>query len=476
MQRPYPSARAGQARHDGRVTSADVVDNLRANFDAGLTRPLSWRRSQLRQLIRLLQEGEDELLGALRADVGKPATEAWMSELALTVAELEFMIDHLADWAEPEKAKLPLWVRPGRGYVRREPLGVALVIAPWNYPVELVVLPMAAALAAGNCVVGKPSELAPITSETLASLVPRFLDERAVAIVEGGVPETTELLSRRWDHIFYTGNARVARVVMEAAARHLTPVTLELGGKSPTIVCRDANLDVAARRIAWGKFFNAGQTCIAPDHVLVDEAVHDELVAKVTAATRSFYGSDPRRSPDYARIVNDAHFNRLVELLDGGGYKEVVLGGDRDEASLYLGPTVVDGIEDDAPAMGQEIFGPILPIRAVADVDAAIAHVTAGDKPLALYAFTESKATAEHIVERTSSGGVVINHVLLQFGVPGLPFGGVGASGTGSYHGRAGFETFSHRKAVLVKPTRPDPPITYPPITAWKQRILRRVM
>ncbi len=423
-----------------------------------------------------MQEGEDELLGALHADLRKPATEAWMSELAVTVAELEGMIDHLAEWAEPEKVAIPLSIRPGRGYVRPEPLGVALVIAPWNYPVELVILPVAAALAAGNCVVAKPSELAPITSQTLAQLVPRFLDERAVAIVEGGIPETTELLSQRWDHIFYTGNGRVGRVVLEAAARHLTPVTLELGGKSPAIVCRDANLDVAARRIAWGKFFNAGQSCIAPDHVLVDDAVHDELVARVTAATRSLYGTDPRQSKDYARIVNRAHFNRLAGLIDGGGYREMVLGGERDEGSLYLAPTVVDGIEDEAPAMGQEIFGPILPIRAVADLDAAIAHVNAHDKPLALYAFTESKVTTDHIVERTSSGGVVVNHVLLQFGVPALPFGGVGPSGTGAYHGRAGFDTFSHRKAVLDKPSRPDPRMIYPPMKAWKRLLLRRLM
>jgi aldehyde dehydrogenase (NAD+) len=366
--------------------------------------------------------------------------------------------------------------RPGKSYVLREPLGVALVIAPWNYPLQLLLLPMAAAIAAGNCVVTKPSELAPATSTAVARLLPRYLDPAAVAVVEGGVPETTALLAQRFDHIFYTGNGRVGRIVLHAAAEHLTPVTLELGGKSPAIVAADADLAVAARRIAWGKFFNAGQTCVAPDHVLVHRSVHARFVTELAKAVRQFYGSDPRQSADYARIVNDQHFTRVTGLLDAGGYDRIVTGGDRDAVSRYLAPTVVDGAREDSALMGEEIFGPVLPILPVDDVTAAVAHVNSGDKPLALYAFTGDQDTVDQILRDTSSGGVLINHTLLQLSVPGLPFGGVGQSGMGAYHGRWGFETFSHRRAVLHKPAKPDLPVQYPPYTGWKQKVLRKVL
>ena len=455
------------------MVPTEVMAPLRESFDAGLTRPLHWRRAQLRQLKRLLTEGEDELLDALAADMGKPRTEAWLSELALTLAEIDVMIDHLDEWAAPEKVKVPMLAQPGKAEIVREPLGVVLVIAPWNYPVQLLVLPMAAAIAAGNCVVGKPSEVVPKVSAAVAGLVPRFLDERATAIVEGGVDETTALLEQRWDHVFYTGNGQVGRVVMRAAAEHLTPVTLELGGKSPTIVDADADIAVAARRIAWGKFFNAGQTCVAPDYLLVHEQVHDQLVDELGQAVRSFYGEDPRTSPDYARIVNERHFRRLTGLLDGGGYGEVAHGGERDEPTRYLAPTVLTGVEPEAPVMGEEIFGPILPVRAVPDVDAAIAEVRGGDKPLALYAFTGSDDTARRILDGTSSGGACVNGTILHLGVPELPFGGVGESGIGSYHGKWGFETFTHRKSVLTKPTWIDPPVGYPPYSGWKQRLIR---
>jgi aldehyde dehydrogenase (NAD+) len=366
--------------------------------------------------------------------------------------------------------------QPGKATIVPEPLGVALVIAPWNYPVQLLLLPMAAAVAAGNAVVGKPSELTPATSAALARLVPRYLDERAVAVVEGGVPETTGLLEQRWDHIFYTGNGRVGRVVMAAAAKHLTPVTLELGGKSPVIVDRDANLRVAARRIAWGKFLNAGQTCVAPDYALVHEAVAEPLLDEVRGALRRFYGSDPRQSPDYGRIVNASHFRRLTGLIDAGGFDRLVVGGERDEAARYIAPTVLSGVAPDAAVMGEEIFGPILAVRTVPDVDAAMDEINAGDKPLALYAFTGSKRTAERIVAGTSSGGVCVNGTVLHLGVPGLPFGGVGESGMGAYHGRTGFDTFSHRKAVLTRSVHPDLPVAYPPYRGWKEKVMRRFL
>jgi len=392
----------------------------------------------------------------------------------VAAGEVRYALGKLRRWTRPERVRAPLAIFPGRASIHREPLGVVLVIAPWNYPVQLLLTPMAAALAAGNCVVGKPSELAPATSAALARLVPRYLDPAAVAIVEGGVPEATALLAERWDHIFYTGNAKVGRVVARAAAEHLTPLTLELGGKSPVLVDANADLEVAARRIAWGKWMNAGQTCVAPDHVLVAEEVAEELTERIISAVTSFYGADPHASPDYARIVNDHHFARLASLTDDPGH-EILSGGQRDAGERYLAPTVVASVAPGAAVMAEEIFGPILPVLPVTDVDEAIARVNEHDKPLAVYAFTRSTATAARIVERTSSGGVCLNGTLLQLCVPGLPFGGVGASGFGSYHGRFGFETFSHRKAVLAKGVRPDIPLAYPPLSGLKERLLRRL-
>ncbi|HSP30226.1 MAG TPA: aldehyde dehydrogenase family protein, partial [Ilumatobacteraceae bacterium] len=281
---------------------------------------------------------------------------------------------------------------------------------------------------------------------------------------------------QRFDHIFYTGNGKVGRIVMRAAAEHLTPVTLELGGKSPAIVAADANIQVTAKRIAWAKFLNAGQTCVAPDYVLVDERVEDELVSALAAAVTTFYGDDPRQSNDYARIVNERHHDRLMKLLEAGGYDATVIGGTGDRASRYLAPTVLAGVKPDAAVMDDEIFGPILPVLRVGDVDEAIRFVNDRDKPLALYAFSSDDDTLEHVVASTSAGGVTLNHAVLHLAVPDLPFGGVGESGMGSYHGKSGFDTFSHLKAVLDKPTRPDPALMYPPYTNLKKKILRRFM
>ena len=457
------------------VPVSEIVKVLREGFDDGLLRDVAARKAQLRQLRRLLVEQEDRLLTALTADLGKPPVESFVADIGFTITEISGLMKHLDRWVKPRRVGVPLVARPGRAWIVPEPLGVALVIAPWNYPVALLLAPAAAALAAGNAVVLKPSEVSGHTAAALAELVPRYLDERLVAVVPGGIEETTALLAERFDHIFYTGNGRVGRVVMEAAARHLTPVTLELGGKSPAIVAADANVEVAARRIAWGKFLNAGQTCVAPDYVLVDRRVERELLEQLAAAVGRFYGRDPKASADYARIINDAHFRRLTELLDAGGYASVVCGGQHDRATRYLAPTVLAGVEPGAAVMGEEIFGPLLPVLAVDHVDEAIAFVNERDKPLALYAFGGQAAT-DRVVERTSSGGVCLNHTIVQVGVPELPFGGVGASGTGAYHGRAGFERFSHLKAVLSKPTRPDPPVLYPPYTRLKRWLLRRAV
>ena len=454
----------------------DIVEHLREGFRSGITRDLESRRVQLKQMRRMIEENEDVLLDALVADMGKPRIEAYMTELAFTLTEIDDAVKNLGKWAAPTKVKLPLNFKPGSARLRPEPLGTVCIIAPWNYPVQLLLAPLIPALAAGNTAVVKPSEVTPTVADTLADLVPRYLDGRVVSVVTGGVDETTALLDERFDHIFYTGNGAVGRIVMAAAAKQLTPVTLELGGKSPTIVADDANLKVAARRVAWGKFVNAGQTCIAPDYVLVDERVEDEFVTELTSAIHDFYGDEPRDSPDYTRIVNTGHHDRLMAMLDAGGYDRTVIGGEGDRLERYLAPTILSGVKPDAAVMNEEIFGPILPIVPVSDIDEAIRFVNDRDKPLALYAFSEDDRRLERIVEHTSAGGVTLNHVVLHFGVAGLPFGGVGESGIGSYHAKAGFDRFSHAKPVLNKPTKPDPSLLYPPYTSFKERILRRFL
>jgi aldehyde dehydrogenase (NAD+) len=452
---------------------AAVHKRLRAAFDSGRTRPIEWRKAQLRALRKLLGEGERELLEALRLDLGKSPTEGHLTEVGFARGEVDHALRHLDAWVRPVRVPTPLLQQPGHARIHHDPLGVVLVIGPWNYPTQLVLAPLAAALAAGNAVVLKPSEVAPHSSRAVARLVPRYLDPEAVAVVEGGVPETTALLEEQWDHILYTGNGTVGRIVMAAAAKHLTPVTLELGGKSPAIVDRSADLDVAARRLAMGKFTNAGQTCIAPDYVLVDRAVERPLAARLRDTVRDFYGPDPRVSGDYGRIVNARHFARIVALLDGDGAGEVIFGGERDEAARYIAPTALSGTDPSAAIMREEIFGPVLPILPVDDVGEAIQFVNGRDKPLALYVFAEDETVADRVLAETTSGGACVNATVFHFAVPGLPFGGVGESGMGAYHGQAGFETFSHRKGVLVKSTRLDPSLAYPPYRGLKGRLLR---
>jgi aldehyde dehydrogenase (NAD+) len=449
------------------------VARLRATFESGRTRPLRWRRDQLEALRAMLVEREADLLAALKADLGKPPTEAWATDVGFVISEITHALRHLRAWSRPERVWAPMVTRPASARIVREPVGVALVIAPWNYPVQLLLSPLVGALAAGNCVVGKPSEVAPATAAALAELLPKYLDTDAVAVVEGGVAETQALLAQRFDYIFYTGNGRVGRIVMEAAARHLTPVTLELGGKSPVIVDDDADLAVAARRVAWGKYLNAGQTCIAPDYALVVKGREDQFVEHVRRAIFDFYGADPKASPDYGRIVNDQHLRRLAGLLEGG---QPTVGGGVDEVDRYVAPTVLQRVREDAPVLQDEIFGPILPVVPVDDVDAAVAYVNAHEKPLALYLFTRSHATRDRVLEQTTSGGVAVNATMYQVAVPGLPFGGVGPSGMGAYHGKASFDTFSHAKSVLRKPGKPDPALAYPPYTATKDRLIRRFL
>ncbi|MFF3737030.1 aldehyde dehydrogenase family protein [Streptomyces sp. NPDC002566] len=429
---------------------AATVARLRATFRTGRTKPVEWRTGQLRRLREMLTEQGPELAAALHADLGKSRTEAYRTEIDFTVREIDHTLDRLDDWLRPEPAPVPAHLGDdATAWTQYDPLGVVLVIAPWNYPAQLLLSPMVGALAAGNAVVAKPSELAPATSAALARLLPAYLDTDAVAVVEGGVPETTALLAERFDHVFYTGNGTVGRVVMRAAAEHLTPVTLELGGKSPVFIDRDTDLTVVADRLARGKFLNAGQTCVAPDYVLTDPETAAALEPALTAAVEALYGKDPQACEEYGRIVNERHFDRLTALLDSG---RTVVGGDSDRTAKYIAPTVLADVDPESPVMREEIFGPVLPILTVSGLDEAIAFINDRDKPLALYVFSESEDTRRRVAAETSSGGLGHGLPLAHLTVSDLPFGGVGESGTGNYHGRYSLETFSHRKAVLDKP------------------------
>ncbi|MFE1392867.1 aldehyde dehydrogenase family protein [Nocardiopsis alba] len=456
------------------VDIPETVARLRGTFASGRTKPLAWRRAQLRALRRMLVEERPTLEKVLQDDLGKSPLEAHTTEIGFVINEIDHTLKHLASWLRPERVSVPMALAPARARRVREPLGTVLVISPWNYPVNLALAPMVGALAAGNSVLLKPSELAPATSNALADLLPRYLDTEAVAVVEGGVPESTALLAERFDHIFYTGNSTVARIVMAAAVEHLTPVTLELGGKSPAIVEPGVDLATVARRLAWGKFTNAGQTCAAPDYVLAIGDTAAGLQRELGAAITEMFGSDPRKSPDYGRVVNERHFDRLTALMDSG---EVVVGGSSDRADLYIAPTVLGGVSPDSPVMAEEIFGPILPIVEVADLDEAIAYVNDHEKPLALYGFTDSDVTKRRLTTETSSGAVGFGLPIAHLAVPDLPFGGVGESGMGAYHGKASIDVFSHTKSVLDKSLVMDTMrVAYAPITQLKEKILRRML
>jgi aldehyde dehydrogenase (NAD+) len=456
------------------IDPAGLVSTLRAGFDAGVTKPLAWRRRQLHALRGLLVDGGADLERALAADLGKSPAESQVSEIGVVVAEVDHALRHLRRWARSTPVAVPYAVAPASARIVPEPLGVVLVIGPWNYPVQLMLAPLVGALAAGNAVVLKPSELAPATSAALARLVARHLDARAVAVAEGGAETTTEILRERFDHIFFTGGGGVARIVARAAAENLTPTTLELGGKSPVWIDDTVDVEQAARRLAWGKFMNAGQTCVAPDYVLATPDVAARLTSALERAVSAFYGPDPSSSADYGRIVADRHVARLAGLLEG---EHPAVGGTIGRAARYVAPTVVDGARLDSPLMSEEIFGPILPIVHVADLDEAIGVIRSRAKPLALYVFSSSREVERRLLRETSSGAVGVGVPSAHLLVPGLPFGGVGASGSGAYHGRRSFDTFTHEKAVLRKPLSPDTiALVYPPFTARREGFIRRVI
>jgi len=449
-----------------------TLARLRQTFDSGKTQPIEWRLAQLGEIERMMREHEDDFAEALRLDLGKCRFEAVMTEMSFVATEAKYARKHLGRWMKAQRVRTPIMAQPGRSYIRPEPKGVVLIVAPWNYPMSMVMAPLVGAVAAGNCAVMKPSEITAHTSAALASILPRYLDTDAFAVVEGGVPETTELLEQRFDHILYTGNERVARVVMTAAAKHLTPVTLELGGKSPCLIDKSADLEVAASRIAWGKFINAGQTCVAPDHVLVHKEVAQQFVDALAGKIREFYGDDPSQSPDFCRIASERHTARFQQLLAG---QQIHTGGRVDVAKRYVEPTIVLDPAPDSALMQEEIFGPVLPVITVDEMHHAIKFVADRPKPLALYLFTKSKVLEDAVLHRLSAGSVCVNDAVIFMVSPELPFGGIGNSGMGRYSGWYGFETFSHMKPVMKRSFRFDAPMRYPPYTEQKARLLKLV-
>jgi aldehyde dehydrogenase (NAD+) len=464
-------------RSSGTGTAGDTdftpeLRRLRIAFDGGRTQSLTWRAAQLSALETMLAVCEKEIISALKSDLGKPPQESWMTEISAVSSEAAYCRRKLPRWARPRLVHTPVIAQPARSWLQPEPLGVVLIIGAWNYPVQLTLAGLCAAIAAGNCVIIKPSELAPATSAFLAQRMPEFLDSDCVSVVEGGAGETALLLEHPFDHILYTGSGRVGRIVMSAAARHLTPVTLELGGKSPCVVLPDANLEVAARRIAWGKFTNAGQTCIAPDYILTDAETEARLVPRLIDAIRKMYGDDPAQSESYGRIVNARHFERLKGLLGSG---TLVLGGQTDAADRYIAPTLLTNVSPDSAVMREEIFGPVLPVLRTGGEADAIRFIREREKPLAAYLFTDNHAAEQRFLDGVSAGNVCINDTMMFMAVHELPFGGVGASGMGAYSGAQGFRTFSHMKAVMKRGWWPDIALRYAPYSESRWRWLRRL-
>jgi len=437
-----------------------LVEKQRAYFETRVTLPLQWRREQLGALERTVRKYEAEILAALRSDLNKSPEEAYLTEVGSIYGEVKTALKNVKSWMKPRKGSAPLVIQPARAYQYSDPLGVTLIIAPWNYPYQLSIAPLIGALAAGCTAVLKPSELAPATSAVLARLLGEAFPPEVVAVVEGDAQASQALLAERWDLIFFTGGTAVGRVVAEAAAKHLTPTVLELGGKSPCIIDRSADLEVTARRIAWGKYVNAGQTCIAPDYVLIPPDLKERFAGLVGKAVQEFYGKDPRASSDYGRIISARHFERVSALAKDG---TVVLGGERDADSRYFSPTVITDAPLTSPLMQDEIFGPLLPLVDCGSIDEAIRFVRSRPKPLALYSFASDAAVNERVLTETSSGGAVTNDVCVHFAVEGLPFGGVGESGLGGYHGQASFDAFSHKKSVVKRPFALDMKLRYPP-------------
>lgn len=447
-----------------------LVEKQRAYFAEGKTLPVQERIRALERLGQALKSSEAELCRALKADLGKSRTESYMCEIGLTLSELGYVKKHLRSWSKDRRVRTPLSQFHARSFTVQEPYGVVLVMSPWNYPVLLTLEPLIGALAAGNCCVVKPSAYSPETSSVMAKILRSVFPEEYVAVVEGGRQENQGLLAQKFDYIFFTGGVNVGKLVMEKASAHLTPVTLELGGKSPCIIDETANLKLAARRLAFGKYLNCGQTCVAPDYVLVHEKVKERFLGYVKEEIVRMYGARPLENPDYGKIVNRKHFDRLLGLMNP---EKLVFGGESREESLQIAPAVLDGVTPEDAVMQEEIFGPLLPILTVRSMEEALSFVNDRPKPLAFYIFTQDKKVEQMFLRRASFGGGCVNDTIIHLATSAMGFGGVGNSGMGSYHGKKSFDTFSHEKSIVKKYNWIDLPMRYQPYTEQKEKMIR---
>lgn len=449
---------------------AQLAERQRSYFQSGKTLDIEGRIRALERLESGILKYEPRLLEALKKDLGKSGMESYMCEVGLTLSELRYVKKHVRRWSKDHVAPTPLAQFHAKSFTVQEPYGVALVMSPWNYPVLLTLEPLIGALAAGNCCVVKPSAYSPATSRVMAEMIGELFSREYVAVVEGGRAENAGLLEQKFDYIFFTGGVKVGKLVMEKASAHLTPVTLELGGKSPCIIDHTANLKLAARRLAFGKYLNCGQTCVAPDYVLVEKSVKDRLLEYLCQEIRAQYGEEPLKNPDYGKMINRKHFDRVSGLIDE---KKVVLGGESDPGTLRIAPTVLDGVLPEDKVMQEEIFGPVLPVLTVESMDEACAFVKARPKPLALYLFTGDKATEKRFLKEVPFGGGCVNDTIIHLATSHMGFGGVGNSGMGSYHGKKSFDTFSHEKSIVKKYTWMDMPLRYQPYDKLKERLVR---
>ncbi|RUA31858.1 MAG: aldehyde dehydrogenase [Bacteroidetes bacterium] len=451
----------------------ELVQSQKDYFNSNITKDTEFRIRQLKHLKSVLKANEKLLDGAIYKDFKKSSFENYVTELSLIYHEINLAMGDLKEWSKKKKVSTPTSMLPGSSYILPEPLGVTLTIGAWNYPYQLSIAPVVAALAAGNTAIIKPSELALNTSHAMAAVINDNFESQYLHVVEGGVEETTALLQEKFDKIFYTGSGNVGRIIMTAAAKHLTPVTLELGGKSPAFVFQDANLKIAAQRLVWAKYLNGGQTCVAPDYLLVEKDVKEELIEEIQRQILKYHGENPMESEGFVRIINPRHFDRILKLIEP---EKVVIGGQSDKEELYIAPTVMDNVTYDDAVMQEEIFGPVLPIIEFEDLDWAIKQVKDRDKPLALYVFTSSKKNTAKIFHEISFGGGAVNDAVMHLANTNLPFGGVDESGMGSYHGKAGFDTFTHYKSIYSHSNLIEPNLKYTPYTANKLKIMRLML
>lgn len=449
---------------------AALVEKQRNFFATGKTRDVNYRLEALGKLKTILENYETEIGDALKADLGKPFLEAYSSEIAIVKEDLHYVMKRLKKWARPQKVASPMVTWPARSMILPEPYGNTLIIAPWNYPFQLTVSPLIGAIAAGNTAIIKPSELTPKTQELLVRLLNSVFPAEYIYCVGGGIEESTALLDHRFDFIFFTGSTRVGKIVAEKAAKYLTPTCLELGGKSPCIVDKNVDMKTTARRIVWGKFLNAGQSCVAPDYILIDKEIYEPFTKMVTETITEFFGTDPHASESLGRVVNTQHFDRLQKLVEPG---KVIMSSASVREEKFMAPTVMKDVAWNDRVMGEEIFGPVLPLMSYSNLDEAMKNIQMREKPLALYLFSTNSTVQEKVLTNLSYGGACVNDTMVHLTNPLLPFGGVGESGMGSYHGRKSFDLFSHMKSVMVKPFWGDATMRYAPYTGWKLKLIR---